>query len=478
MNNGDAETRRRRERILQRRRGFEVGGLTVRAGAVNAVSSSRPGAPRRREQIYSAPLRLCGRFFKTVLLPKVVTIAAVAFLAACQGDAPPGETVIVFKHSKLFGDPAALDGIIERFEAAHPGIRVRDETLPSGSDEQHQFYVINLSAGSSDFDVFAVDVIWIQEFARAGWLMPLGTPEENRADRYFPAALEAATYQGEMYAVPWFIDAGLLYYREDLLEKHGYDPPETWQELVRAARRISAAEGIYGFVWQGKQYEGLVCNALEFLWSNGGDVLRGGAVVLDSAENRRALRFMGEVARDGVSPEFVTTLTEEPSRRIFGDGRAVFMRNWPYAWNLFQRPESPVRGRVGVRMLPRFEGHSPAATLGGWQLGINAHSRKAEAAERFLRFITSTGNQKALAMAYGFKPALRNLYDDPELLRSQPFLGRLPEVFSKARSRPLTPHYVSLSLVLQARFSAAVAGVATAEEALAEAQRQAEAILR
>src|SRR5690606_30420613 len=171
---------------------------------------------------------------------------------------------LVFKHARLFGDPRALAALVRDYEARHPGVRVRTETLPSSSDEQHLYYVINLRAGARDFDVFALDVIWVAEFARAGWLADLTallSAAEQRA--FFDGPMQAARYGGRLYAIPWFMDAGLLYYRKDLLAKHGYAPPRTWEQLARAARAISAREpGVYGFVWQGKQYEGLVCNGL------------------------------------------------------------------------------------------------------------------------------------------------------------------------------------------------------------------------
>jgi multiple sugar transport system substrate-binding protein len=401
----------------------------------------------------------------------VATLAGVALAAGCERRAPraPG-TALVFKHGKLFGDPAALRKLIDEFERAHPGVAVREETLPAASDDQYQFYAINLQAGSDAFDVLAVDIIWVAGFARAGWLAGL------EADRgFFPGPLEAVTWEGKVHALPWFVDAGLLYYRTDLVER----PPRTWDELVTSAKAAMArAPGLHGFVWQGKQYEGLVCNALEYLHSNGGRVLDGNAVTLDSPENVHALRFMADlVHRHRVTPASVTTATEEPSRHVFGQGRAAFLRNWPYAWKLFQDPASRVHGKVGVAELPRFPGGRSAPTLGGWQLAVNAASRHRDAAAALVRYLTGERAQKQLAMAYGFQPARVALYGDAELLAAQPFLGELERVFASARPRPVTPQYVRVSQVLQAQFSAALSGLAPAEAALAQAQRRIEEIL-
>jgi multiple sugar transport system substrate-binding protein len=410
-------------------------------------------------------------------------LSVVFSLGGCSEptSAPDQGIMLVLKHSKLFGDPEPFDRLLARFEQTHPGVQVKREILPSSSDEQHQFYAINLQAKSADFDVFALDVIWVAEFARAGWLRDLShrLPPEARS-AFFPGPLAAVTYAGRIYALPWFIDAGLLYYRKDLLVKHGYPPPRTWSELIQSARAILAKEpDLYGYVWQGKQYEGLVCNVLEVLWSHGGEVLRDGRVALDSVENRRGLMLLHDLIHaQKISPALVTTATEEPAREIFGGGRAIFMRNWPYARRLFERDGSPVRGKVGVSLLPHAAGKTSAATLGGWQLGVNRYSRHPEEAERLAEYLTSETAQKAIALAYGFSPPRKSLYKDRELVAAQPFLADLYQIFERARPRPVTPYYVMLSQVLQAEFSAAIAGIKSPGEALADAQRQIADILR
>jgi multiple sugar transport system substrate-binding protein len=370
-------------------------------------------------------------------------------------------TTIVFKHGKIAGDPQKLLEIISEFEKENPHIRVKDESLPASTDEQHQFYVINLEGKSSDFDVFSMDVIWVQEFARAGWLRDISSalPEEKRIE-FFKGPIDAVTYSGKVYAIPWYIDAGVLYYRKDLLQKYDFYPPQTWEELINIANTITAKEkNLYGFIWQGKQYEGLVCNVLEYFWSNGGDVLKNGNVVIDSPENVEALTFMRDlITKYKVSPELVLTSIEEPTRHIFGNGKALFMRNWPYAWNIFNKEGTPVRGKVGVSVLPYFKGNKTASTLGGWQLGINTFSQHPEAAEQFIQYLTSPPVQKKLAITIGYKPTRKSLYRDEDLLREQPFIVGLYNVFMNAKPRPLSSHYMAMTQIMQPEFSAAISG--------------------
>jgi multiple sugar transport system substrate-binding protein len=404
-------------------------------------------------------------------------------IAACspRSDHQKAAATLVFKHGKIAGDPAQFDALLRKFEKENPGITVRDEILPSSTDEQHQFYVINLEGKSPDFDVISMDVIWVPEFARAGWLRDLGRllPGREKED-FFPGPMQAVTYEDKIYAIPWYIDAGLLYYRKDLLHKYGFSPPETWQQLAGTAQHIMEREkGIYGFLWQGKQYEGLVCNVLEYFWSNGGDVLREGKAVIASDQDIQALGFMRDlIVKYRVSPPLVTNAIEETTRHIFGNGKAVFMRNWPYAWNIFEKQDSPVKGKVGVALLPSFLKGMSASTLGGWQLGVNRYSKLPGEAEKLVRFLTRPDSQKTLALTIGYKPTRKSLYADEDLRKAQPFIAALYEVFMKAKPRPVSPYYMMITQVMQPEFSAAISGIKSPAEALQSAEKQITHILR
>jgi len=411
---------------------------------------------------------------RRTVLRALSTLPLGAALAGCRARDRDESNVVVFRHPKLFGDPTALNVVLADFERAS-GVRVRREALPASSDEQHLFYAINLQARSREFDVLALDTIWTAEFAQAGWLREI-THLLSVADRadFFPGALASVTWQGRIHALPWFADAGLLYWRKDLLAQHAMAPPRTWDELLAATRAVKTAQpGLHGFVWQGKQYEGLVCNALEFVWSHGGD--------LDAAHVREAidgLAFMRALVTEGVSPAWVTTLTEESARVIFGRGDALFLRNWPYAWRLFEREGSMLRGRVGMSVLPHAPGEQSAGTLGGWQLGVNAFSQRSAVAEQLAAYLTAPSAQKALALAYGYSPPRRSLYADAEFAAAQPFLASLHGVLEAARPRPVSPHYVALSQTLQAQFSAVLTGVRSPQAALDRMLRTAAALER
>src|SRR5207302_682620 len=266
---------------------------------------------------------------------------------------------------------------------------------------------------------------------------------------YFPSAVASATYGGRVWALPWNFNVGLLYYRADLLVKYGLRPPETYEELVEQVRRIRAGErdrALDGYVWQGKQYEGLVVNVLEAFWANGARLLaEDGTIFPEPARAADALRFLRGLIASGVSPAWTTAADEELSRRAFGDGHAIFLRNWPYAMDLFQARDSRVRGRVGIAPLPRLaRGPRGAGSTGGAHLGVSRRSRHPDLAVGLVRFLTSERAQKALARGAALSPTREALYDDPELVRSRPDLPAL-------RALTLYPGFWVVWLSLQHR---------------------------
>jgi multiple sugar transport system substrate-binding protein len=360
--------------------------------------------------------------------------------------------------------PQVFDQAIADFEARNPGVKIVRDIGPQSSTQLHDLITQKLRNRDAEMDVFVMDVIWPSEFASAGWALPL--------DRFFTAAerqqfldapILANRYRRQIFGVPLFIDAGLLYYRKDLLEKYRLSPPRLWPELVDQAKSILAREQdpqLVGFSGQFKQYEGLVCNMMEYILGNGGSLWNESQLKSTVSEPRAvdAVRFVrdqiiGEIAHRGV------LAYEEPeSLTLFIQGRAIFHRNWPYAWNIANdQQRSLIAGKVGMIPLPAFPGGKSVATLGGWQLGISRFSRKADLAWRFVAFMTNQTMQKRIALATGRAPTRVSLYDDPELLDKVPQLKSFLETFKRAVPRPVTPVYVPLSNIMQRYFSSALA---------------------
>lgn len=413
-----------------------------------------------------------------------VVLATLALWPACSP--PPsgsGPVTLVFKHARILGQTDPLPGLLREFEATHPHVRVRSEALPWSSDDQHQFYVINLEGRSPGFDVMMLDVIWVPEFARAGWLLDLGSRVSGaELAPFFPSAAVAATWNDGVWALPWNMNVGFLFYRADLLARHGLAPPRTWDDLVTQVRQIRTAERdpkLDGYVWQGKQYEGLVVNVLEALWANGTRLLGDdGAVFPEPERAAEALAFLRRLIETGVSPAWTTASDEELSRRAFGDGRAIFLRNWPYALPLFEAADSSVRGRVGIAPLPGHAGGATGAgSTGGSHLGVARATRHPDEALALVRFLTGERAQRAIAASGALSPARTALYDDPGLVAVNPRLPQIRDLMLAGRPRPVTPAYLLLSATLQPEFSAVLVGLKPPARAIADSRRRLEYFL-
>jgi len=399
-------------------------------------------------------------------------------LAACrvERDARP---VITFSGSALGTEGQVVRRQIARFMQAHPDLVVRVQPTPDDATQRHQLYVQWLNAHVGDPDIVQLDVVWTPEFAAAGWILPLDRFKPPAAD-FFPATIAANRWNGRLFALPWFVDVGLLYWRTDLVPH----APTTMDELATLAEQgMRAPSGPpYGIVWQGARYEGLVTTFLEYLGGFGGTIMDDdGRVVVDSPQGIRALTFMrDEIARWHVTPPDVLTWHEEESRFAFQNGNAVFMRNWPYAYALMtDTAQSRVAGRFAVATMPAAPGGHPTAALGGAQLAINAYSEHPDLAYELIAYLTAPAQMLERAQVTGQYPTRPALYDDPRLAHalSAP-LDQVRRAIESTVPRPVTPIYTQLSGLLQIELHRALTGQATPEDALHAARREMEGVLR
>ncbi|WFF40493.1 ABC transporter substrate-binding protein [Salinicola endophyticus] len=332
---------------------------------------------------------------------------------------------------------------VARWEA-QSGHSVEVVSTPNSATERLSLYQQILNARSGDIDVFQIDVVWPGMLAPhlidLNEYLPKGT-----TDDFFEAIVDNNTVDGRLVAMPWFTDAGVLYYRKDLLEKYGLAVPTTWEQLTEEARTVQAGErqaghkDFWGFVFQGRAYEGLTVDALEWIASypDGGTIVNdAGDITVDNPQAAKALTLAASWIGD-ISPQGVLNYTEEESRGVFQSGNALFMRNWPYAWDLVQSEQSDIRDKVGVVALPAggADGHS-AAVLGGWNLAVSRYSEHPQMAADLVAFLTSPAEQKRRAIEGSYNPTLPALYKDKEVLAAVPFFGTLYTTFTSAIPRP------------------------------------------
>lgn len=410
-----------------------------------------------------------------------------ALASGCWATSAAGVTVAISCSS--LGQEQALCRSGAEAWAQETGNRVELVSTPADANERLALYQTLLAAESPDIDVFQIDVVWpgslASHFVDLRDYIPAAALKGH-----FDLLLTNNTVEDSLVAAPWFVDAGLLYYRKDLLEKHGRGVPETWRELTETAKAVVAAEraagdpDLQGFVWQGRAYEGLTCNALEWIASQGGGTIvdAEGKVTID---NERAVRAL-ELAQSWIgtiSPRGILNYAEEDARGAFQSGRAVFMRNWPYAWALANAEDSPVAGKVGIAALPVGEGGEgrPAAALGGQQLAVSRYSAHPQEAADLVRYLTGVEEQKRRALKGSFNPTRRSLYDDAELLAANPFYGTFLTILEGAVARPSTVtgrRYNQVSSAFVRAVHATLSGRGSAEENLAGLARALERLGR
>ncbi|MFH9225297.1 ABC transporter substrate-binding protein [Streptomyces lydicus] len=343
-----------------------------------------------------------------------------------------------------------LRGVLDGWNVRHPREKVTLVELPDAADEVRAQMVTELRAHSDRFDVLNIDVAWTSEFAAAGWIRPVDG-RQFPLNRFLPPVVDTATFRGRLYAVPYVTNAGLLYYRKDVLDREGVRPPRTWAELRHLAKTVAPKYGLDGYAGQFLPYEGLTANVVEAVQSAGGSVLagEGARVTVDSPAARRGLSFLLDGVREGWIPARALSYKEEESRKSFQDGRLLFLRNWPYAYALAGSRSSKVAGKFGAVPLPGPDGPGSSA-LGGSNLAVNAHSRHPRTAAELISYLTSEPVQRRVLTEGALPPVWAGVYTDPQLVRRFPYLPTLKRAVLTARPRLKSPRYDQVSLAVQA----------------------------
>jgi trehalose/maltose transport system substrate-binding protein len=367
-----------------------------------------------------------------------------------------------------------LQSQVDRFQTA-TGHKVTIVPMPSSTTDQFGQYKLWLAAGNTDIDVYTTDVIWAPQLAEQ--FVDLTEATKDIVGDYFPAIIESQTVNGKLVALPSFTDAPALYYRKDLLDKYGKSVPKTWDELAATAKEVQDGEraagnaDMWGFVFQANAYEGLTCDALEWIKSSGGGqiVEADGSISINNEKAAAALdRVKGWIGT--IAPEGVLAYGEEESRGVWQVGNAVFMRNWPYAYQLGNGDDSAVKGKFDVTTLPvGAEGDTSAATLGGWNLAVSKYSDEQEAAIELVKFLSSAEEQKIRAIEQTNLPTRMAIYDDADVAAAAPIIPRWKDVFLNAVPRPSAPTKVKYNEVSSLFWSAVhetLSGNGTAAENL------------
>ena len=400
-------------------------------------------------------------------------------LAALVAAIPASAVELSIALGSIGQDVQEMRNQLAKFEE-ETGHTVKLVEMPASTTDQFGQYRLWLAAQNPDIDVYRTDVIWAPQLAAN--LVDLSEAMADRVDKHLPSVIESQTVDGKLVAFPMYTDAPALYYRTDLLEKYGKEPPKTWTDLAKTAKEIQDKEReagnaqMNGFVFQGAPYEGLTCDGLEWVASNGGGqiVSPEGDITINNEKAAEALD-MAKGWVGTIAPEGVLAYKEEESRGVWQTGNAVFMRNWPYAYPLSAGDDSAVKGKFDVMPLPAGSSGASAACLGGWNLAVSEYSEHRDAAIDLVRFLTSEQSQKERALSTARLPTIPSLYDDPEIAEAQPIVARWNEVVATAVPRPSAPtkgQYNEVSKEFWTAVNETLAGRGTAADNLDQLEKR------
>ncbi len=372
-----------------------------------------------------------------------------------------------------------LQPLVNKFNQQHPDIKFQIIDAPSDSNQVEDLYTSSFLLGNSPYDLVYMDIVWTPKFAAAGWLTDI-TERISTAELepYLEEDIAGGTYEDKLYRLPFRSDAGMLYYRQDLLEQAGYKPPETFDELLEISQDLQK-QGVadWGYIWQGKQYEGLAAMFVEILQGSGGfwvnpDTLEVG---LDKPEAINAVKFLRTAIAKKISPPGVTNYEEEEARLIFENGKTVFMRNWPYVYSLALA--SDIAGKYNIKPMVHAVGKTSGACLGGWGLGISTSTKHPEETWEVIKFLSSEESQREFILETGFVPSRTALFNDPAIVAKYNYYPKLLEVVRNSALRPPIAQYAQASDILQRYLSAVITNEMTPEKAMQAAARETRSLL-
>ena len=376
--------------------------------------------------------------------------------------------------------------LFEQYNKANPGVKVEVETGGATSELQRQYLSTVLNAKDSAIDLFLIDIVNPAQYASKGWIEPLDKYVGGAAvlkNDYLPVYQQANVIGGKLYAMPSQGDAMFMYYRKDLLTKHGLAEPKTWEELAAAAKKITAAEGnanLQGLSIQGAPIEGAVCTFLLPYWGQGKQFNdAGGKLTLDKAAAVKGLKSWLDMVDQGVIKKNVAEVTTPITVNEFKAGQAVFAINWGFAYDRFKDDaDSTVKGKVGVMPLPAMTGGKSATCMGGWQWAMNAYGKNKDAAGKLIQFLSSKQASAFIAREGSILPVYQSVYSDAEVNKVVPwFKDALPVVLA-AQSRPMVEDYGQVSDIIRTTTSAILARTKTPEAGVDEIASRVSRLMR
>lgn len=416
--------------------------------------------------------------YKFVMLAlALMLILSVVGCAPQQAAGPVTVKVLTMDQAAMSVDD--MNAVATEFMAANPDIKIEMTYVPY--ENVHDKFVTGMAAKQPAYDVVMVDVVWYDEFVKAGYLADVSskiTPDMKA--KIFPSAWNVVSRGGKTYGMPWLLDTKYLFYNIDMLKQAGFDkPPATWEELTTMAKAIKEKKlADYPIVWSWKQAEAAICDFTALLYGNGGKFLDdAGKPAFNDEKGVAVLDWMKKSIDDGLTNPASVSDLEGDVLNVFNSGKAAFAMNWLFMYDVanFDTAQSQVTGKVGITTIPVFE--SMAGTLksasvdGSSGFSVAATSPSVDAAWKYVEYL----NSEAVQMKYSAKqlPIWSTAYEGNNLktlegaTRSNPVtVPMFAEQFKYAVLRPNISYYMEGSTDLQLALQLALTGQKTSKEAL------------
>jgi multiple sugar transport system substrate-binding protein len=382
--------------------------------------------------------------------------------------------------------PDLMRKLFDQYQARNPGVKIDIETGGATSELQRQYLSTVLNAKDSAIDVFMIDVVNPAQYFSSGWIEPLNAYLGEPAavlQPYLPVYASANVVDGKVAALPAFADSMFMYYRKDLLIKHGVAEPRTWDELAAASKKVLAAEGnaaLQGLSIQGAPIEGAVCTFLLPYWSQGQEFNdAAGRMTLDKTAAVKGLGTWLGLVDQGVMKKNIAEVKTGDTVNEFKAGQVLFAINWGFAWDRFQGDkDSTVQGKVGVMPLPAMAGGKSATCIGGWQWAVSAFSKSKAESAKLVRFMSSPEASKFLAVEGSLMPVYAATYTDADVVKAVPWFKDAAAVVVAGKSRPKSDRYGEVSDVIRTTTSAVLARTKTPAEGVDEIENRLKRVMR
>ena len=400
-----------------------------------------------------------GRIFKGAAIASIVALSVTACSSDDGGDTSASEDTTAgvesrgpIKFAMGKNDVETLKPFIEQWNAEHPDEEVTLHELPGDQDGQRDTLVQSLQAKSGEYDVFALDITDTAHFAANEWIQPIEGDTAVDTSGLLPAAVESATYNGTLYAVPQNTNAQLLYYRTDMQP----EAPANWQALVDSC--IAAFEANVDCLQMPLNLgEQTTVAASQFINSWGGAIVGedGSTPEVESEQSRAGLQALVDGYQSDVIAKKTDSFSEEETALGFLAGETMYSYNWPYMYDKALtegQPEVAENFDVAPILGPDGAG---ASTLGGYNNAISVFSENKATAVDFVQYIISEEVQMGFAQA-SFPPVLASIYDNADLQAEFPYMTALKVALDNAKPRPVTPFYPAVSKAVQDNTHAAL----------------------